>query len=183
MQKTSRINSDQSSIADNQKERKLTTPNRRNNTVASRDASDTPRNASTARAAPRPHAQRLNHRAAHRPSAQHLDHNAQHLDQRAAARPPTQQLGHRHSSSATAQHLDHRAAARPPRSASSTAQHIVHRAAHRPPRSTSTTDTAARPPTQHLGHTVTPYRTYFRTFSLCTGAKFSNNSLFYLNKK
>ena len=54
MQKTSRINSDKSSIVDNQKERKLTTPNRRNNTDASRDASDTPRNASTARAAPRP---------------------------------------------------------------------------------------------------------------------------------
>ena len=61
MQKTSRINSDKSSIVDNQKERKLTTPNRPNNTGTSRDASDTPtqqlghrHSTSTARAAPRP---------------------------------------------------------------------------------------------------------------------------------
>ena len=103
MQKTSRINSDKSSIVDNQKERKLTTPNRSNNTVASRNTSDTPRNTST--------------------NAQHIDHPRSTPATDTASRPPTQQLDHRHSSSATdtahrppTQHLDHRATHRPTRS-------------------------------------------------------------------
>ena len=107
MQKTSRINSDQSSIVDNQKERKLTTPNRSNNTVASRDASDTPRSTST-------NAQHIVHRAAARPPTQHLDHPhststiraahrppTQRIDHRAAPLPPTQRIVHQHSTSAT----------------------------------------------------------------------------------
>ena len=133
MQKTSRINSDKSSLTDNQKERKLTTPNRRNNTVASRDASDTPtqhidhpRSSSATDTAPRPPTQRIGHRAMPRPPAQCLDHprnastNAQHLVHRHSAsstdtapRPPMQHLDHRHSTSTirtaprpSAQHLD-----------------------------------------------------------------------------
>ena len=114
MQKTSRINSDKSSIADNQKKHKHTTPNRRNNTGTSRNTSDTPtqhidhpHSTSTARAAARPPTQRLDHR--HSASS-----TAQQLDQRTAHRPPTQRIDHRHGASATAQCLNR------PRSTSAT---------------------------------------------------------------
>ena len=101
MQKTSRINSDKSSLADKQKKHKHTTPNRRNNTGTSRDASDTPRNASTTDTAHRPPTQRIVHR--HSASTTRSTSTI-----RTAPRPPTQHLVHRHSTSANAQHLDHR---------------------------------------------------------------------------
>ena len=119
MQKTSRINSDKSSLADKQKERKHTTPNRRNNTGTSRAASDTPRNTSTIRTAHRPSAQHLGHRhststtdTAPRPPTQRIVHQHSASTIRAthrppaASRPPAQHLDHRHSASSTAQNLD-----------------------------------------------------------------------------